>query len=269
MGKVASRARMIGVAVAIIAVLKAASSKYGWGWDKEAAVQMLRAMADQLGVWAIPAYVGLHTLTLALCLPYAVFFEAGASLLFGFFPALLCVFSAKVLGASLSFWIGRLVFRNSNTAMEWAQRNKYFRILSKGVEEDGWKFVLLARFSPIPSYIINYALAATRVGFIVDFLLPTVIGCIPMILQNTSIGSLAGAAVASASRSQKSQIQSYIFPLLGILSSILISLRIKKYASNISDALSNPTEDTGNSTAESSSKTLSGGEGRKGQKRSE
>lgn len=163
----------------------------------------------------------------------------------------------------------RLVFRNSNTAMEWAQRNKYFRILSKGVEEDGWKFVLLARFSPIPSYIINYALAATRVGFILDFLLPTVIGCIPMILQNTSIGSLAGAAVASASRSQKSQIQSYIFPLLGILSSILISLRIKKYASNISDALSNPTEDTGNSTAESSSKTLSGGEGRKGQKRSD
>jgi len=60
-----------------------------------------------LGIWAIPVYVLVHTLTLALCLPSAVFFEAAASLLFGFFPAVLCVFAAKVLGASLSFWIGR------------------------------------------------------------------------------------------------------------------------------------------------------------------
>lgn len=106
-------------------------------------------------------------------------------------------------------------------------------MLSRGVERDGWKFVLLARFSPVPSYVINYALAATNVGFLVDFLLPTVIGCMPMILQNTSIGSLASAAVGSASGSQKSQVWSYVFPLLGISSSILISLRIKKYSSDI------------------------------------
>ncbi|KAL0755707.1 hypothetical protein Bca101_093375 [Brassica carinata] len=33
---------------------------------------------------------------------------SGASILFGFLHALLCVFSAKVLAASFSFWIGRL-----------------------------------------------------------------------------------------------------------------------------------------------------------------
>ncbi|KAF2590043.1 hypothetical protein F2Q70_00040657 [Brassica cretica] len=32
---------------------------------------------------------------------------SGASILFGFLHALLCVFSAKVLAASFSFWIGR------------------------------------------------------------------------------------------------------------------------------------------------------------------
>ncbi|KZV44063.1 hypothetical protein F511_10734 [Dorcoceras hygrometricum] len=194
-------------------------------WD-DSALQWLKGSSDRLGYWAIPAYVGLHTLSLALCLPCAVFFEAGASILFGFVPALFCVFSAKVLGASLSFWIG-----SSGSAVQWAQRNKYFLLLSRGVEQDGWRFVLLARFSPVPSYVINYALAATKVGFVVDFLLPTAIGCLPMILQNTSIGSLASAAVTSASGSQRSQIWSYIFPLLGILSSILISLRIKKYSS--------------------------------------
>lgn len=114
--------------------------------------------------------------------------------------------------------------------MEWAHKNKYFDLLSRGVEQDGWKFVLLARFSPLPSYVVNYTLAATKVGFLLDFLLPTVIGCIPMILQNTSLGSLAGAAVATASGSEKSPIWSYLFPVLGILSSVLISLRIKKYS---------------------------------------
>ncbi|OVA09737.1 SNARE associated Golgi protein [Macleaya cordata] len=228
------RLSTLAVFVAILGISRAVSKQYGW--DKESALQLFRDLSDRLGFWAIPLYVLTHTVTLALCLPYAVFFEAGASLLFGFFPAVLCVFCAKVLGASLSFWIGRFVFRRSSSAMEWVQRNKYFHILSRGVEKDGWRFVLLARFSPMPSYVINYALAATRVGFLVDFLLPTVVGGLPMILQNTSIGSFAGAAVASASGSKKSPVLSYLLPLLGIVSSILISLRIKKYSSEITVA---------------------------------
>ncbi|XP_039124706.1 uncharacterized protein LOC120261092 [Dioscorea cayenensis subsp. rotundata] len=220
----------LGAAAAVVVALAIGASRR-YGWDGEAALAAFRGIKDRLGFWAIPIYVGAHTLTLALCLPSAVFFEAGASLLFGFLPAILCVFAAKVLGASLSFWIGRAVFRSSKSAMEWAKRSKYFHLLARGVERDGWKFVLLARFSPLPSYVINYAMAATEVGFLIDFLLPTVIGCLPMILQNTSIGSLAGAAVASSSGPQKSRVSSYLFPLLGITSSVIISLRIKKYSS--------------------------------------
>ncbi|KAL5719204.1 hypothetical protein ACHQM5_012015 [Ranunculus cassubicifolius] len=222
----------IAILIAILAILRSLNTKYGF--EKDEILQIFKDLSEKLGFWAIPVYVLIHTVTLALCLPYAVFFEAGSSLLFGFFPAVICVFCAKILGASLSFWIGRLLFRSSKSTMEWIQNNKYFHILAKGVERDGWKFVLLARFSPMPSYVINYGLAATKVGFLVDFLLPSVLGCLPMIIQNTSIGSLAGAAVASASGSQKSQILSYLFPLLGIISSILISLRIKKYSSELS-----------------------------------
>ncbi|KAI3501922.1 hypothetical protein L1887_29950 [Cichorium endivia] len=232
-----SKFRSLLVAAVALGVVAAVLKVKGPSvWDKEAVVEFFRHMSDRLGNWAIPVYVGVHTISLALCLPYAVFFEAGASLLFGFFPALLCVFSAKVMGASLSFWIGRILFRRSSSAIAWAHRNKYFHVLLEGVERDGWKFVLLARFSPIPSYVINYALAATKVRFLRDFLAPTVLGCLPMILQNTSIGSLAGAAVAStsATQSEKSKIWSYAFPMLGILSSVLISLRIKKYSSSIS-----------------------------------
>ncbi|KAH9620118.1 hypothetical protein KSS87_023886 [Heliosperma pusillum] len=254
------------VGVGIVIGGRGISKQYGL--DKDEIIRVFGQLSDRLGIWAIPVYVGVHTLTLALCLPYAVFFEAGASLLFGFLPAILCVFFAKILAASLSFWIGRLIFKSSTSAMEWAQGNKHFHVLSKGVEQDGWKFVLLARFSPVPSYVINYALAATNVRFLADFLLPTVLGCMPMILQNTSIGSLAGAAVASASGSQKSQLWSYIFPIMGIMSSILISLRIRKYSKSISIE---PSEvDSNNSsgkTSDSSQPQTSGKEAKDVKKR--
>ncbi|KAG0464049.1 hypothetical protein HPP92_019695 [Vanilla planifolia] len=218
---------------AVVAVAALVGATKLFCWDKEAALRVFKVLSERLGFWAMPLYVLAHTITLALCLPSAVFFEAGASLLFGFLPAVLCVFSAKILGASLSFWIGRVVLRRSKSAMNWAKKNKYFHLISKGLERDGWRFVLLARFSPVPSYVINYALAATEVRFLLDFLLPTVIGCLPMILQNTSIGSLAVAAVASTAGSQKSHLFSYMFPLMGIGSSVLISLKIKKYSSGI------------------------------------
>ncbi|OMO99761.1 SNARE associated Golgi protein family [Corchorus capsularis] len=253
----------LGALVAAIAIAKQYGGKLGLGLglDKDAALALFQQWSDRLGIWAIPLYVALHTLTLSLCLPYAVFFEAGASLLFGFFPAVLSVFSAKILGASLSFWFGRLVFRSSSSAMDWVQRNKYFHLISRGVERDGWRFVLLARFSPIPSYVINYALAATQVGFVVDFLLPTVVGCLPMILQNTSIGSLAGAAVASTSRSKKSMVWSFILPLLGTVSSILISLKVKQYSTDITLAESYSGDHINSCNNFDSSQTSNGREG--------
>ena len=136
--------------------------------------------------------------------------------------------------------------------MEWLQRNKYFHVVVKGVERDGWKFVLLARFSPLPSYIINYALSATDVGFFRDFLLPTVIGCLPMILQNVSIVSLAGAAVASTTGSNKSHIYSYLLPAMGIVYSVVISWRIKQYSSALAvpeELQSSPTNGNDNGDA--------------------
>lgn len=107
MGAVNRRWGTAAVVVALAGVV-VMRSQVGWDNGKNSFVmQWLRELSDRLGYWAIPVYVGVHTLTLALCLPYAVFFEAGASMLFGFLPALLCVFSAKILGASLSFFIGR------------------------------------------------------------------------------------------------------------------------------------------------------------------
>lgn len=94
----------VAVVVALVAAWR------GWqgsGWDKEAAFKFLRDLSEKLGIWAIPLYVSVHTISIALCLPSAIFFETAAPLLFGFFPSVFCVFSAKILAASLSFSLGR------------------------------------------------------------------------------------------------------------------------------------------------------------------
>ncbi|KAF3496817.1 hypothetical protein DY000_02055799 [Brassica cretica] len=51
---------------------------------------------------------------------------SGASILFGFLHALLCVFSAKVLAASFSFWIGRCAFITSTLQNRNAIRHEAF-----------------------------------------------------------------------------------------------------------------------------------------------
>jgi uncharacterized membrane protein YdjX (TVP38/TMEM64 family) len=140
------------------------------------------------------------------------------------------MFLTKSCGCSVS----RALFRSSDWASNLVKKNKYFNIISKGVKRDGWKFVLLARFSPVPSYVINYGLAATDIDFFIDYLLPTIAGGLPMIIQNTSIGSLTSAATqggGAESSSDKSGILPYLLPAIGICSSMMITWRIKKYAS--------------------------------------
>ena len=104
--------------VAVLAVVVAVVWR-GWqvgGLEKESAFNFVREWSEKLGIWAIPLYVSLHTVSIALCLPSAIFFETAAPLLFGFLPSVFCVFSAKILAASLSFSIGRFTLSSSLTA---------------------------------------------------------------------------------------------------------------------------------------------------------
>jgi len=77
------------------------------GGDKQVMMNGFHLMAERLGSYAMPVFVFVHTIAIALCFPYAIVFEAAAAFLFGFLRGVLCVFSAKVMGAALAFWIGR------------------------------------------------------------------------------------------------------------------------------------------------------------------
>jgi len=95
------------IAISALLLRSYGGEAIGIGIDKESFMKWMRDLSDKLGIWAIPLYIAIHTISIALCLPSAIFLETGASLLFGWFASVLCVFSAKILAASLSFSIGR------------------------------------------------------------------------------------------------------------------------------------------------------------------
>lgn len=102
------------------------------------------------------------------------------------------------LSIVFSYWcllVAGILFKTSSSTMAFVWRNKNFHILNKGLEWDGWSFVLLKWSSSVPSSTINYAFVPTNIFFFVYFLILIIIGCIPMILYNNSIGSLTNVAV--------------------------------------------------------------------------
>ncbi|GBG87069.1 hypothetical protein CBR_g44525 [Chara braunii] len=232
------------LAAALVALVAAVGYYY---FDKEQAQLLVEATQKRLaslGVWALPAYIAVHTAAIAACFPYTLAFEAGAGLLFGLWRGIICVIVAKACAASLSFWLGRLILHNWSWLGETVQRNRYFGVVREGVARDGWRFVLFARFSPLPSYFVNYALAMTDVRYFRDFLLPTLAGGIPMIVQNTSLGSLASSIGLSLSLPEAMTVKEeeldglrglaqraapFAMPSLGILCSLWLTWRVRAY----------------------------------------
>eukprot|EP00897_Mesotaenium_endlicherianum_P005508 jgi/Mesen1/4986/ME000248S04279 len=200
--------------------------------DAKGYVNDVQSWIVTLGPWAVPVFVLVHSLAISVCFPYAIGFEAAAGVLFGLSQGVACVLAAKLLAASITFCVGRAVFRSWPRARELVEQNKYFNVVRRGVSRDGWKFVLLARFSPMPSYIINYSLAATDVRFFRDYLLPTLAGGMPMILQNTSLGTFAIAATAGAdggSQAGGTSTWKLVLPGVGVLAGVLVTWRIRQY----------------------------------------
>jgi uncharacterized membrane protein YdjX (TVP38/TMEM64 family) len=104
MAKLAQLGALGAIAGSVVAYYLVSSA---YGGDRDVIIAEFHAFTKSLGIWAMPVYIATHTLAIAMCFPYAVAFEAGAAFLFGFFRGVVCVFTAKVLGAALAFGIGR------------------------------------------------------------------------------------------------------------------------------------------------------------------
>eukprot|EP01126_Amoeba_proteus_P063593 TRINITY_DN877_c0_g1_i13.p2 TRINITY_DN877_c0_g1~~TRINITY_DN877_c0_g1_i13.p2 ORF type:complete len:120 (+),score=16.39 TRINITY_DN877_c0_g1_i13:1895-2254(+) len=107
---------------------------------------------------------------------------------------------SKTFGGGLGFLLGRSLFK------EWVERKvegvPSLSRVSDSVQSDGlsfldgskaaltkphtgWKFAVMLRLSPMPSWVCTYGLSITRINFL-EFLFATLIGSLPMVFQNVT-----------------------------------------------------------------------------------
>lgn len=151
-----SKALIIGIIITLIVLVSIKG--FGFFGDLLAWFQRHNGWAG----WGI--FVGMYTAMVALFLPGVVLI-LGAGFVFGFWRGLLAVWAGGAVGQALAFLLARYLFHSwvENTLRtKW----KKWAIIDKAIEHDGWKLVLILRFSPIIPYnLLNIAMASTNIPF--------------------------------------------------------------------------------------------------------
>ena len=174
-----------------------------------------------------------HCCAIIVCFPATILFEYAAGFVFGLYQGSCIVWIAKVSAACVTFFLAKGVAaladgsasgtdegdanplksaaeaRTGSTATVTATaaataqgwRDGLVQRLegvASGAREDGLRFTLLARLSPLPSWANNYGLALAGVPF-QQYLPATIIASIPPIAVHCSTGAAAASlAMATA-----------------------------------------------------------------------
>lgn len=148
-------------------------------------VHAVIAYVKTFGVMAPLVAFGLFVVQAALpVFPYIILAAAGG-LLFGFKMGFLLSWSGALAGATLAYWVCRLL------AAEWAERKIKQRFGYDISRTDGWMAfwsIVVARIVPvIPTPAINAAAAVGGVSFW-NFFFSSAIGKIPSAVLYTGLG---------------------------------------------------------------------------------
>ena len=115
------------------------------------------------GVWSAICYPILYACCNVLLLPGGIL-SIGGGFFFGLWWGFLIVLIGNVVGAAISFLIGRTIGRR------WLQRrlerSNSLHALEPAVEREGWKLILLSQLHPLfPSSLMNYLYGLTKIRF--------------------------------------------------------------------------------------------------------
>ncbi len=164
----------------------------------------------------------------------------GAGAVFGVGLGSALVSVGSVVGATLSFLVGRFLARGWVTRK--AAANPRFAALDAAIGREGWKIVGLLRLSPvIPFNLLNYLLGVTRVS-LRDYVLASWIGMMPGTVMYVYLGSVFGLAAGGGTREKSAAEWSlYVFGLIATAGvTIWITLLAKKALARRLDSPSDP-----------------------------
>jgi len=126
-------------------------------------IKALRENIDQFGYWVPLIYILVYIIGTLFFLPGLPLTILGGLLFGPIWGAVWCS-TAAALGASISFLAGRYAVRD--LIREKFSHNKYFQRIENGVEENGWRIVLITRLVPLfPFNAQNYIYGITNINF--------------------------------------------------------------------------------------------------------
>ena len=158
----------------------------------------LARFAQSNGVLAFGA---VHAAAIILCFPATILFELAAGFVYGVQDGIILVWAVKVAAAAITFAassmsssaLSRLGLPKA--AAEAFESQPALARLAESIEAEGARYTLLARLSPIPSYLNNYGLALAGVKFR-DYLPATALATLPPVLSHVYTGSLLSSLLA-------------------------------------------------------------------------
>lgn len=139
------------------------------------------------GVWAPLVFVMVYIGATILALPGPVLTLTGG-MLFGLGWGFALALFGSVAGGVVSFLICRYVAR------DWFERRLGPRLESvkQGVDDEGWRFVLFARLTPVVPYsVLNYGFGLTRIG-LVPYTFASLFGMAPAVFIYAYLGDVGG-----------------------------------------------------------------------------
>lgn len=146
--------------------------------------QDVRDWVADAGAWAPSVFIVGYVVATVLLLPKNVL-SAAAGFAFGLVSGVAFVWVAAVLGASLSFWLGRRLGRDGVARVA----GQHLARLDGLVLRHGAVAILVARLIPVvPFTAVNYGSGLTAVPFRA-YLVATAVGIVPGTVAYVSVGA--------------------------------------------------------------------------------
>ena len=189
---------------------------------RSALVRDLDTLVQSAGPLGPVVFVLIYTIGI-LFLPATPFTIAGA-VIFGKFHGMLYNLSADILGASISFYLGRYFLHGVargflETRMPWLDRK---------AAEEGFSVIFYLRIFWFPFIVLNYAAGATRIRFR-DFLLGSTLGLLPAVLLSTYFFGAMKEALATYRRPADLLTFDLLTPVLLLVFSFFLPALIKRF----------------------------------------
>lgn len=186
-------------------------------------VELLQTQGDVGLVWLSLSYIPASL----FCFPASLLTLAGG-FTFGVAKTVFAVSLGSTVGATLAFLAGRTLLREFIEHR--VAGDIRFRALDAAVAEQGFKIVMLTRFSPVlPFGLLNYAFGLTKVR-LRDFVLASWLGMFPGTVLYVSIGSAAKSLTDIVGGRPEGGIAQKVFFAIGLLATVVVTVMISRIA---------------------------------------